>query len=92
MDRKTQEMSDSLLRQIIRSAILVTRPSLGEDAPIPGGADIANDLGFDSIDKVELVMELEDHFKISIDDDEMAEIKTVDDIALAVKKATGVIK
>ena len=38
-----------------------------------------NDLGADSLDTVELVMELEDEFDISIPDDAAEKIKTVGD-------------
>ena len=36
-----------------------------------------NDLGADSLDTVELVMEFEDNFEMSIPDDEAEKIKTV---------------
>ena len=38
-----------------------------------------NDLGADSLDTVELVMELEDEFDLSIPDEEAEKIKTVGD-------------
>ena len=39
-----------------------------------------NDLNADSLDTVELVMELEDEFEISIPDEEAEKIKTVNDV------------
>lgn len=44
------------------------------------------DLGADSLDVVELVMALEDEFDIKIPDEEVGEIKTVNDAVNYVKK------
>ncbi len=48
---------------------------------IADNADIIADLGADSLDIVELLMVLEDELGISIPDDDVAELKTVSDIA-----------
>ena len=45
-----------------------------------------NDLGADSLDTVELVMELEEEFEITIPDDEAERIKTVADLIRYVQK------
>ena len=42
--------------------------------------DIARDLNADSLDVVEILMSLEDEFGISIPDEAIPQIKTVDDI------------
>lgn len=41
---------------------------------------IADDLGADSLDTVELVQVLEEKFKISIPNDDVAKIRTVDEV------------
>lgn len=41
---------------------------------------ISEDLGADSIDAVELIMQAEDEFDISIDDDAAMGIKTIQDL------------
>lgn len=48
---------------------------------IADNADIIADLGADSLDIVELLMVLEDELGIVIPDDDVAELKTVSDIA-----------
>ena len=47
---------------------------------ISGSTDISNDLGADSLDLVEILMSLEDEFGISIPDEVIPEIKTVDQL------------
>lgn len=54
---------------------------LGVDkAKITEKTNIATDLGADSLDLVEILMSLEDEFKISIPDDVIPEIKSVGDL------------
>ena len=43
-------------------------------------ADFVNDLGADSIDLVEIYMDLEDEFNMSIPDQDLPNIKTVGDL------------
>ncbi len=42
--------------------------------------NISEDLGADSLDLVEILMSLEDEFKISIPDEKIPEIKTIKDV------------
>lgn len=49
-------------------------------------ARLKEDLGADSIDAVQVIMDLEDTFEITIDEDEAQAIKTVSDIVNYVKK------
>lgn len=44
------------------------------------GASIANDLGADSLDIVELVIAIEEEFNLEIPDEDAEKIKTVQDI------------
>ena len=39
-----------------------------------------NDLGADSLDMVEIIMEIEEEFGLKIDDTEISEVKTVGDL------------
>jgi acyl carrier protein len=49
---------------------------------------LQEDLGFDELDRVELVMEMEEAFDIRIDDETAASLRTVGDAIRAVTKQT----
>lgn len=59
-------------------AIIVDKLSVDE-ADVKNEASFANDLGADSLDTVELIMEFEREFGISIPDNEAEKISTVGD-------------
>ena len=59
-------------------AIIVDKLGVS-DAEVTEAASFTNDLGADSLDTVELIMELEKEFGISIPDDEAEKISTVGD-------------
>jgi acyl carrier protein len=58
--------------------IIVEKLGVDEDKVIPQ-ASFVEDLGADSLDNVELVMELEHQFGIDIPDEEAQKIQTVKD-------------
>ncbi len=51
-------------------------------------SSFVNDLGTDSLDIVELVMELEDEFDVSIPDEDAEKIQTVGDAVKYIKEHT----
>ena len=59
-------------------AIIVDKLGVDESEVTPN-ASVTNDLGADSLDTVELIMELEKEFGISIPDDQAEKISTVQD-------------
>lgn len=59
-------------------AIIVDKLGVDADSVVPT-ASFTNDLGADSLDTVELIMELEKQFGIEIPDDEAENISTVQD-------------
>ena len=60
----------------IVKSIIVDKLGVDESEITPD-ANFINDLGADSLDVVELVMEFENEFKFSIPDDDAENIKTV---------------
>ena len=69
-------MSESVEAKV--RAIVAERLGLSEDQ-IKLESSFIDDLGADSLDIVELVMQMEDTFEVEIPDDEAENIKTVAD-------------
>ena len=59
-------------------AIIVDKLSV-EETEVTNEASFTNDLGADSLDTVEMIMEFEKEFGISIPDDQGEKIRTVGD-------------
>ncbi len=59
-------------------AIIVDKLGV-EETEVTNEASFTNDLGADSLDTVELIMEFENEFNISIPDDQAEKISTVGD-------------
>ena len=64
---------ESRVREIIINKLGV------EESQITPSASFINDLGADSLDTVELIMEFEKSFNITIDDSDAEKIQTVGD-------------
>ena len=73
--------NDNIEAEIV--AVLETRIPPG--AKITPQAKIARDLGLDSVAVMDFVMDIEDHFDISIPLDRIAEVETVEDLTRAVE-------
>jgi acyl carrier protein len=66
-------------------AIIVDKLGV-EESEVTNEASFTNDLGADSLDTVELIMEFEKEFNISIPDDEAEKISKVGDAVDYVEK------
>lgn len=60
-----------------------------DESEISTEASFTNDLGADSLDTVELIMELEKEFDISIPDEKAEAIATVGDAVSYIESAVG---
>ena len=70
-------MSNKEIEEKVKS-IIVDKLGVDENE-VTEKANFTNDLGADSLDTVELIMEFEKQFGINIDDQEAQEIQTVGD-------------
>lgn len=57
-----------------------------EEDSITADTNIADDLGADSLDVVDLLMSIEDEFEIEIPDEEVENIKTVGELVKYIEK------
>mgnify|MGYP001342949544 CR=1 FL=1 len=64
-------MSNDKIKEIIMDKLGV------EESKITNEAHFINDLGADSLDQVELIMQLEEEFDIEIDDEDAEKLVTV---------------
>ncbi len=71
--KKNKIMIAEKVKQIIVDKLGV------DESEVTPEASFTNDLGADSLDTVELIMELENEFNISIPDDQAEQIQTVAD-------------
>ncbi|MDD2287692.1 MAG: acyl carrier protein [Bacteroidales bacterium] len=69
------------------AAIVVDKLGV-EESQVTPEASFTSDLGADSLDTVELIMELEKEFGVSIPDDQAEKITTVGDAIAYIENAT----
>lgn len=75
-----------VLEKII--AILSSQFDVEEDT-ITSETNIADDLGADSLDVVDMLMSLEDEFNVEIPDEEIENIRTVGQVAAYIEEHMG---
>jgi acyl carrier protein len=64
----------------------IARDQLGVDAPVELAADLRGQLALDSIRALELVIAVEDHFRVVLPDDELAGVQRVADLVRLVAR------
>ncbi len=63
-----------------------------EDSEVTPNASFVDDLGADSLDRVELIMAFEEAFDVEIPDDEAEKIRTVQDAVDYIEKNSKMAK
>lgn len=79
-------MAADILTRVVK--VTVEKLGVKEEEVVPTSS-FTEDLGADSLDVVELVMAFEDEFGIDIPDDEVGEIKTVQNAVDYIAKKLG---
>ena len=75
------------MSEIKSKVISIIVDKLGvEESEVTNDASFTNDLGADSLDTVELIMEFEKEFNIAIPDDQAETIQTVGDAVSYIEK------
>jgi len=82
-------MSDDLLKKIV--TIVVDKLDV-EENKVTVDAQFIDDLGADSLDTVELIMEIEEQFEIDIPDEEAEKIQSVKDALDYIKRISEIEK
>ncbi|CAH57934.1 acyl carrier protein [Ehrlichia ruminantium] len=75
-DTQSESIKDTVIKIVIDCLKLKDE----QQATLSGSTNLAKDLNLDSLDFVDLVMCLEDHFSIEISDEEAQELETIDKI------------
>lgn len=75
-------MSDTVLAELER----ITRETLQVTGELPRG-ELSE--SFDSMQLMELVVAVEDHFRIALDPDDEAEARTLDDVVALIERKRG---
>ncbi len=60
--------------------IIVDKLNIDDDSFINLDTDLMEDLNADSLDAVEIIMDIEDEFDITVDEEDVENIRTISDI------------
>mgnify|MGYP001601135394 CR=1 FL=1 len=76
-------MSDKtvMVDKVIRDALKTVRP---DAVNVAGGADLSRELGLDSVQVMDLIMEIEDHLDISVPVELLADARTLDQLGAGI--------
>ena len=75
------------MQEILNEIVPIIAEKLSVDpSEVTMEASFTNDLGADSLDTVELMMEFEKSFNLSIPDDQQENIQTVGDVVKLIEK------
>jgi acyl carrier protein len=74
------------VEQVVRDALKIAVPDIGI---VDGSTHLASELGLDSAQVMDLIMEIEDHLDISIPVATIAEARTLDQLCDSVRRVVA---
>ena len=75
--------------QIVKQVIESIREIVSQDFDIDENTDLISDLEFDSLKVMNLMEDIEDRYDISVPLNVLADIRTVNDLAVQLQKLVG---
>jgi len=84
-DRSGGRSDDDILSEITA----VAREHLGRDRPITRDTRLVEELSLDSIRLLTLVVEIENRFRLRLDDEEAGRLETAGDLADMIRRKRG---
>lgn len=76
----------STVEQVVRAALESVRP---DAAGIAGSTDLTRELGLDSLQVMDMVMEIEDHLDVSVPVELLADARTLDQLCAGILRLKG---
>jgi acyl carrier protein len=86
-ERNGEKMEIQKVEEKVRS--IVCEKLAVEQEKVTMSASFIEDLGADSLDFVELVMEMEEEFKLNIPEEEATKLRTVGDVVQFISKTSS---
>jgi acyl carrier protein len=79
--------ASGMIEKVVREALQAVCPEHGE---VDGNVNLASELGIDSVQVMDLIMEIEDRLDISIPIATIAEARTLDQLCAGIRRLANV--
>jgi len=76
----------SRIESVVREALKSVRPNAGN---LDGNTDLTGELGMDSVEVMDMVMEIEDELDISVPVEVLSEARTLNELCAGICKLIG---
>ena len=73
-------------RELFEQILVILRPLAQDESEITADTDLAADLSIDSLKAMEVLVEIEDRFDISVPINTLFDVRTVGDMVLQIQK------